>query len=64
MDQPVTGNWPSNGELGYRGQTTLKEAMASSRNAAAVRLAQEIGADTPARHQRHIGIGIPPRSDG
>ena len=56
LDQPVTGNWPSNGELGYRGQTTLKEAIASSRNAAAVRLAQEIGADTVAEVSRRIGI--------
>ena len=56
LDQPVTGNWPSNGELGYRGWTTLKEAMASSRNAAAVRLAREIGADTLADVSRRIGI--------
>ena len=56
LDQPVKGNWPSNGELGYRGWTTLKEAMASSRNAAAVRLAREIGADTLADVSRRIGI--------
>ena len=56
LDQPVKGNWPSNGELGYRGRTTLKEAIASSRNAAAVRLAREIGADTLAEVSRRIGI--------
>jgi penicillin-binding protein 1A len=63
LDQPVTGNWPSNGELGYRGQTTLKEAMASSRNAAAVRLAQEIGTDTVAEVSRRIGIDPGPVAD-
>lgn len=56
VDQPVRGNWPANGELGYRGQTTLKEAIASSRNAAAVRLAQEIGPDAVADVSRRIGI--------
>jgi penicillin-binding protein 1A len=39
-DEPVTATWPSNGALGYAGTTTLREAFASSRNAAAVRLAQ------------------------
>lgn len=39
-----------------RGQTTLKEAFASSRNAAAVRLAREIGVDTLAEVSRRIGI--------
>jgi penicillin-binding protein 1A len=63
LDQPVTGNWPSNGELGYRGQTTLKEAIASSRNAAAVRLAQEIGTDTVAEVSRRIGIDPGPVAD-
>ena len=38
LDLPLSGEWPSNGELGYKGETTLKEAFASSRNAAAVRL--------------------------
>ncbi|HLM41580.1 MAG TPA: transglycosylase domain-containing protein, partial [Microvirga sp.] len=33
IDLPVRGSWPSNGSLGYRGQTTLKEAFAFSRNA-------------------------------
>jgi penicillin-binding protein 1A len=56
IDQPVRGSWPSNGTLGYRGQTTLKEAFAFSRNAAAVRLAQEIGPDKIAKVSDRIGI--------
>jgi penicillin-binding protein 1A len=56
IDQPVTGNWPSNGALGYRGYTTLREAFALSRNAAAVRLAQEIGPDKVAGVSDRIGI--------
>ncbi|MBM1174433.1 transglycosylase domain-containing protein [Microvirga arabica] len=63
MDQPVRGTWPANGELGYRGQTTLKEAFASSRNAAAVRLTQELGADTVATVSRRIGIDPGPAAD-
>jgi penicillin-binding protein 1A len=63
IDQPVRGTWPANGELGYRGQTTLKEAFASSRNAAAVRLAQEIGPDTVAEVSRRIGIDLGPVTD-
>ncbi|MBD2750993.1 penicillin-binding protein [Microvirga sp. BT688] len=60
IDQPIRGTWPANGEIGYRGQTTLKEAFASSRNAAAVRLAQEIGSDTVAEVSRRIGIDLGP----
>ncbi len=63
IDQPVRGAWPANGELGYRGQTTLKEAIASSRNAAAVRLAQEIGAGEVAEVSRRIGIDPGPVDD-
>jgi penicillin-binding protein 1A len=63
VDQPVRGAWPANGELGYRGQTTLKEAIASSRNAAAVRLAHEIGTDTVAEVSRRIGIDSGPAAD-
>jgi penicillin-binding protein 1A len=63
VDQPIRGTWPANGELGYRGQTTLKEAIASSRNAAAVRLAQEIGADTVAEVSRRMGIDPGPAPD-
>jgi penicillin-binding protein 1A len=63
IDQPVRGNWPSNGSLGYRGQTTLKEALAFSRNAAAVRLAQEIGPDKVAKVSDRIGIASGPADD-
>ena len=63
VDQPVRGAWPANGELGYRGQTTLKEAFTSSRNAAAVRLTQELGADTVAAVSRRIGIDPGPIAD-
>ncbi|MEZ0168272.1 transglycosylase domain-containing protein [Microvirga sp. TS319] len=63
LDQPLTATWPSNGALGYRGQTTLKEAIASSRNAAAVRLTQEIGIDTVADVSRRIGIDPGPAAD-
>ncbi|MFC5481764.1 transglycosylase domain-containing protein, partial [Microvirga aerilata] len=63
LDQPVRGSWPANGEQGYRGQTTLKEAFASSRNAAAVRLTQELGADTVATVSRRIGIDPGPAAD-
>jgi penicillin-binding protein 1A len=63
LDQPLTGAWPSNGALNYRGPTTLKEAMASSRNAAAVRLAREIGIDAVAEVSRRIGIDPGPADD-
>jgi penicillin-binding protein 1A len=63
IDQPVKGNWPSNGALGYRGQTTLKEAFAFSRNAAAVRLAQEVGPDKVAKVSDRIGIDSGPADD-
>ncbi len=63
LDQPVRGGWPANGELGYRGQTTLKEAIASSRNAAAVRLAQELGPSNVAEVSRRIGIDPGPSAD-
>jgi penicillin-binding protein 1A len=63
IDQPITGSWPSNGALGYNGRTTLKEAFASSRNAAAVRLAHEIGADKLAEVSQRIGIDPGPADD-
>jgi penicillin-binding protein 1A len=63
LDQPIRASWPANGELGYRGQTTLKEAFAFSRNAAAVRLAQEIGTDTVAEVSRRMGIDPGPAAD-
>jgi penicillin-binding protein 1A len=63
LDEPLTGTWPSNGALGYRGPTTLKEAVASSRNAAAVRLAQEVGTASIAEISRRIGIDPGPADD-
>ena len=63
VDRPVRGNWPSNGPIGYRDRTTLKEAIASSRNAAAVRLAAEIGAEEVAEAGRRIGMDLGPEAD-
>lgn len=61
LDQPLSGGWPSNGALGYAGETSLKEAFASSRNAAAVRLTRQLGIGTVAEAARRIGIdpGVP-----
>jgi penicillin-binding protein 1A len=56
LDIPVTETWPSNGPQGYKGETTLLEAIASSRNAAAVRLAQDIGPRKVADVSRRLGI--------
>ena len=56
LDLPITGEWPSNGQLGYKGETTLREAFASSRNAAAVRLTQELGVRRVADVSRRLGI--------
>ena len=56
VDLPLVGEWPSNGQLGYKGDTTLIEAFASSRNAAAVRLTQEIGPRKVADVSRSLGI--------
>jgi penicillin-binding protein 1A len=56
LDLPITPAWPSNGHLGYRGETTLKEAFASSRNAAAVRLTKELGVRKVAEVSRRLGI--------
>ena len=61
LDQPLSGGWPSNGALGYAGETSLKEAFASSRNAAAVRLTRQLGVGTVVEAARRIGIdpGVP-----
>ncbi|GJE41210.1 transglycosylase domain-containing protein [Methylobacterium soli] len=56
IDLPITASWPSNGHLGYKGETTLQEAFASSRNAAAVRLTQELGVKRVAEVSRRLGI--------
>src|SRR4051794_362286 len=63
VDLPITATWPSNGALGYKGETTLKEAFASSRNAAAVRLTQELGVRRVAEVSRRIGIEPGPEPD-
>lgn len=56
VDLAITVTWPSNGSLGYAGETTLVEAMATSRNAAAVRLTQEIGVAKVAEVSRRLGV--------
>ena len=56
VDLPITEGWPANGSVGYRGDTTLKEAFARSRNAAAVRLTRELGIDAVAEAGRRLGI--------
>jgi penicillin-binding protein 1A len=63
IDRPLSGDWPSNGELGYRGETTLREAIASSRNAAAVRLARDLGTASVAETSRRLGIDPGPELD-
>ncbi|WP_336493073.1 penicillin-binding transpeptidase domain-containing protein, partial [Methylobacterium nigriterrae] len=52
-----------NGQLGYRGETTLMEAFAASRNAAAVRLTQELGVKRVAEVSRRLGIEPGPDPD-
>lgn len=63
LDLPLVGEWPSNGQLGYKGETKLIEAFASSRNAAAVRLAQEIGPRKVADVSRRLGVDPGPDVD-
>ncbi|GJD53042.1 Penicillin-binding protein 1F [Methylobacterium crusticola] len=63
VDLPVTASWPSNGALGYRGETTLVEAVASSRNAASVRLTQELGVARVAEASRRLGLDPGPEPD-
>src|SRR5918993_5854683 len=63
LDLPITPAWPSNGQLGYKGETTLKEAFAASRNAAAVRLTQELGVRKVAEVSRRLGIEPGPEPD-
>jgi penicillin-binding protein 1A len=56
VDQPIVGEWPSNGPVGYAGRTSLKEAFAVSRNAAAVRLTRQLGVGKVVEATRRIGI--------
>ena len=62
LDEPL-GAWPDNGAVGYRGPTTLAEAIASSRNAAAVRLARDLGPATVAATSRRLGLDPGPKPD-
>ncbi len=62
-DRPDDRGWPSNGGTGYIGPTTIKEAFASSRNAAMVRLAQELGVGNVAEASRRLGIDPGPKPD-
>jgi penicillin-binding protein 1A len=63
VDLPITPGWPSNGNVGYRGETSLEEAIAWSRNAAAVRLARELGPKAVAEVSRNLGVDPGPNPD-
>jgi penicillin-binding protein 1A len=60
---PLADQWPSNGLLGYKGETTLAEAVASSRNAAAVQLTRELGVRKVADVSRRLGLEPGPNPD-
>jgi penicillin-binding protein 1A len=63
VDLPLREGWPANGSVGYRGDTTLREAFARSRNAAAVRLTRELGIEAVAEAGRRLGIEPGPKPD-
>jgi penicillin-binding protein 1A len=63
VDLPLAGEWPSNGQLGYKGDTTLIDVFVSSRNAAAVRLTQEIGPRKVADVSRRLGVDPGPNPE-
>jgi penicillin-binding protein 1A len=56
VDAPLLGDWPGHGGQGYKGPTTVREAIASSRNAAAVRLAFDVGIEKVAQAGRRLGL--------
>ena len=60
-DRPITidGWTPRNSDGVYRGPITLREAFARSSNAAAVRLAEQVGRDNVIRAARELGIRSP-----
>jgi penicillin-binding protein 1A len=60
-DRPITidGWTPSNSDGVYRGTITLREAFARSSNAAAVRLAEQVGRQNVLRTARELGISTP-----
>jgi penicillin-binding protein 1A len=60
-DRPITiDGWsPANNDGIYRGTVTLREAFARSSNAAAVRLAEQVGRQNVIRTARELGISTP-----
>jgi penicillin-binding protein 1A len=60
-DRPITidGWTPANVDGVYRGRITLREAFARSSNAAAVRLAEQVGRPNVLRAARELGISTP-----
>ena len=66
-DEPTTFDaggtpWsPSNYENEYDGEITLRRALAMSRNAATVKVAEQAGFDRVANLWKKIGAGTPPR---
>lgn len=60
-DRPITidGWTPANSDGVYRGTITLREAFARSSNAAAVRLAEQVGRQNVIRTARELGISTP-----
>ena len=60
-DEPVTidGWTPVNSDRVYRGQITLREALARSSNAATVRLSEAVGRQNVIRAARDLGISTP-----
>jgi penicillin-binding protein 1B len=68
VDEPTTFDangtpWtPSNYENEYEGEITLRRALAMSRNAATVKVAEQAGFDRVADLWRRIGAGAAPRA--
>jgi penicillin-binding protein 1A len=64
-DAPLKiGNWsPTNYDGGYRGQVTLKDALAYSLNAATVRLAQKLRISEVRNLAQRLGIRTPIAAD-
>lgn len=63
LDAPITADWPANGTLGYKGMTTLRDVIAASRNAGAVRLAGDVGVGNVAAASRRLGLDPGPQPD-
>jgi penicillin-binding protein 1A len=58
-DRPVKDGWPRNWDGVHKDSVTLLEALTTSRNAAAVRLAEKIGRKNVIALVRRLGIGCP-----